>query len=491
MVVGEFTASSIANEQDRLEEDQREKLKTSKVDYAKLDSDVAALKLLAAKGNLAEALEGLLNLEKQHRLGEDATATKAACAAILEVLFKAKDWKALNEHIVLLAKRRSQLKQVVQAFVRQAMGYVDQAPDKETRVELIKTLQTVTEGKIYVEIERARLTRRLAGIWEEEGKIDEAADTLQEVAVETFGAMAKTEKIFYILEQVRLCLDRKDFIRAQILAKKVSPRAFVEQPNKKGQATGEVGIEGTTIEAPDAGTPTLEELKLRYYELLIRYHEHQDAYLEICRCYKAIAAMPSVAEDAKRAATVLRKICWFVVLAPTSSDQVTLLTDAAATKALEELPAYKDLLQAFITPEVVWWGVFSKRYADEMAAQEDVFGGPGGAARLKALRLRVTEHNVLVVAKYYSRLTLARLAELLDLPVEEAEERLSEMVVAGAVTAKINRPAGIVRFALRRAPAEHLNGWAANIRRLLEVVERATQDIQKESMVHKVPIGVA
>lgn len=38
-------------------------------------------------------------------------------------------------------------------------------------------------GQIYVEIERARLTRRLAGIWEEEGKIDAAADTLQEVAV--------------------------------------------------------------------------------------------------------------------------------------------------------------------------------------------------------------------------------------------------------------------------------------------------------------------
>lgn len=47
----------------------------------------------------------------------------------------------------------------------------------------------------------------------------------------------------------------------------------------------------------------------------------QDAYLEICRCYKAIAAMPSVVADAERAADVLRKICWFVVLAPTSSDQ--------------------------------------------------------------------------------------------------------------------------------------------------------------------------
>ena len=70
--------------------------------------------------------------------------------------------------------------------------------------------------------------------------------------------------------------------------------------------------------------------------------------------------------------------------------------------------------------QVVWWGVFSKRYEDEIAAQAEVFGGPGGAGRLKALRLRVTEHNVLVVAKYYSRITLARLAELLDLPVEEA-----------------------------------------------------------------------
>jgi len=41
----------------------------------------------------------------------------------------------------------------------------------------------VTEGKIYVEIERARLTKRLARIKEEEGNIDEAADILQEVAV--------------------------------------------------------------------------------------------------------------------------------------------------------------------------------------------------------------------------------------------------------------------------------------------------------------------
>lgn len=37
--------------------------------------------------------------------------------------------------------------------------------------------------QIYVEIERARLTRKLAKIKEQEGKIKDAAETLQEVAV--------------------------------------------------------------------------------------------------------------------------------------------------------------------------------------------------------------------------------------------------------------------------------------------------------------------
>lgn len=36
---------------------------------------------------------------------------------------------------------------------------------------------------MYVEIERARLTRRLAQMTEEAGKVSEAADILQEVAV--------------------------------------------------------------------------------------------------------------------------------------------------------------------------------------------------------------------------------------------------------------------------------------------------------------------
>ena len=73
----------------------------------------------------------------------------------------------------------------------------------------------------------------------------------------------------------------------------------------------------------------------------------------------------------------------------------------------------------------------------------------------------------------------------------QAEKHLSDMVVAKALSARIDRPAGVIRFARRKAPAELLNGWARSIGRLLEIVEKSTQNIQKESMIHKVAIGVA
>ncbi len=43
------------------------------------------------------------------------------------------------------------------------------------------------------------------------------------------------------------------------------------------------------------------------------------------RSYRAIYDTPAVQSDAARAAATLKLICWYAVLAPTSSDQITLL----------------------------------------------------------------------------------------------------------------------------------------------------------------------
>ena len=56
-------------------------------------------------------------------------------------------------------------------------------PSREVELKLIETLRTITEGKIYVEVERARLTHRLASMQEQDGDLNTAAKTMQELQV--------------------------------------------------------------------------------------------------------------------------------------------------------------------------------------------------------------------------------------------------------------------------------------------------------------------
>lgn len=88
---------------------------------------------------------------------------------------------------------------MVQAAVQTAMEYIGQMGEGEleVKVDLIDTLRTITEGKIYVENERARLTKQLADIKEKQGDVKEASKLLQDVQVETYGAMDKREERIY------------------------------------------------------------------------------------------------------------------------------------------------------------------------------------------------------------------------------------------------------------------------------------------------------
>ncbi|XP_031487440.1 26S proteasome non-ATPase regulatory subunit 12 homolog A-like [Nymphaea colorata] len=438
-------------------------------------------------GNLEASIESLLNVEKQMRLAADVAGTKKAVIDIVQLCFQARAWKTLNDQIVLLSKRRGQVKQAVTAMVQQAMQYIDETPDLETRIELIKTLNNVSAGKIYVEIERARLIKRLAKIKEEQGLIAEAADLMQEIAVETFGAMAKTEKIAFILEQVRLCLDRKDYVRAQILSRKISPRVFDADTSKEKKKPKEGD---NIVEEAPADIPSLLELKRIYYELMIRYYFHHNDYLEICRSYKAIYEIPSIREDPTQWMPVLRKICWYLVLSPHGPMQSSLLNSTLEDKNLTEIPNFRALLKQLVTMEVIRWTTLWETYKVEFEREREMLGGPLGDKAAEDLRQRIIEHNILVVSKYYSRITVKRLAELLCLSSQEAEKYMSEMVVSQSLVAKIDRPAGIVSFQSAKDSNDILNSWATNLEKLLDLVEKSCHQIHKETMVHKAALKV-
>ena len=56
----------------------------------------------------------------------------------------------MNEQVQLLSKKHGQLKQAITKMVQVVMGFIDDAPSLETKMAVIETLRTVTEGKVGI-----------------------------------------------------------------------------------------------------------------------------------------------------------------------------------------------------------------------------------------------------------------------------------------------------------------------------------------------------
>lgn len=138
---------------------------------------------------------------------------------------------------------------------------------------MIKSLKDICAGKIYVESESAKLHFMLSKIYEENGNLDAACEIIQDVHVETYGSLSKKEKADYILEQIRLNLLKKDFIRALIHSRKMNLKTIEE-----------VGF---------------EDVKVKFYSMMIEYYMVEKNTWEIAQAYFKIAttAKPSATVD--------------------------------------------------------------------------------------------------------------------------------------------------------------------------------------------------
>mmetsp|Transcript_38677 Transcript_38677/g.87912 ORF Transcript_38677/g.87912 Transcript_38677/m.87912 type:complete len:443 (-) Transcript_38677:854-2182(-) len=420
---------------------------------------IAKERELAKSGQLDGALQNLLSLEKTARLAGDIGGTTELVSAMVEFCYEAKDWPKLNETITMLAKRRAQLKQAVTAMVQLASKYVDEQPSLEAKLQLIETLRAVSEGKMFVEVERARLTKQLAAIHEAKGDLVEARKIMIDTVVETLGGMDKREKTEYILEQVRLCLDTDEFVRAQIMAKKINVKVF------------------KNVE--------LDDLKLRYYGMIVRYHVHSHNWMEIFRAYQSMWDSPSLKADQAAADRCLKMQVLYLALSPFDNEQSSELHALNALKELERLPLFKGILKFFIAQELFHFADLKPGLEAELAAMGE-FSEAETALMLETLHDRVTQHNIVVASLYYGRISMERLATLLALSIEAMEKQLCAMVSKKQIFARLDRPAGIITFAPPKKPNELLNDWSSDISQLLNLLEGTCHLIHKENMIHKI-----
>lgn len=99
--------------------------------------------------------------------------------------------------------------------------------------------------------------------------------------------------------------------------------------------------------------------------------------------------------------------------------------------------------------------------------------------------------NIRVMAKWYTRITLKRMAELLELDVEETVDFLSKLVCNKTVQAKIDGLDGVVNFEPPRNAHDVLTEWIDNASNLMSLLNEATHLINKERMVNEAGASVA
>ena len=164
----------------------------------------------------------LLLFERKCRTNNDLNSLKEVCLHTIKLCRERDDWAKLGSVLSVLNKRRSQSKHVINAVVLETISYLGDITSRAIKEDLIKVLMEICDGKIYVEAEGARLHMLLSQLYEQEGDLKKACDCIQDVHVETFGALTKKEKAEYILEQIRLNLLRSDYVRAMIQSRKMN-----------------------------------------------------------------------------------------------------------------------------------------------------------------------------------------------------------------------------------------------------------------------------
>lgn len=410
-----------------------------------------------AKTDHRAALDNLLLLEKQTRQASDSVSSKRVMVKIVDILASKQDWLLLDEQIVPLSKKHGQMKDSTQSLIQEIMSKLEKVSDLDMKVKLIESIRLVTENKIFVEVERARVTKLLSDIYLNEKKdLDKACDILNELQVETYGSMEMDEKIQFILDQMTLTNLKGDFQYSKILSRKILPRVL----NKYA------------------------EHKLRYYQLMIEIDLFEDSYMDVVKHNLNIYEIPKIAGDSEESLKILKNVVFFVIISPYSNLQNDLISKVKIDKNLSKLPFEQSLIKLFTTVELINWSDFEFKIISQLK-KEEVFNEKTekGKIHLEALKQRIIEFNLRVISKYYSNITLDRLCELLQLNQSETEATIIELVSKGDLYAKINRPLRVVNFIKPKDENELLNQWSMNIDQLLEGIETIEHLINKEELL--------
>jgi 26S proteasome regulatory subunit N5 len=154
-------------------------------------------------------------------------------------------------------------------------------------------------------------------------------------------------------------------------------------------------------------------------------------------------------------------------------------------------PLHVQALSLFTTDEIIRTPFPQQDLFEQQANIKKFDENPGNDKLSSAnhfihlFHVRIIEHNIRIISKYYQRIRFSRLQSLLQLSLEDLEVYLSDLSFNGDIYLKIDRPNGIVSFEKKRSSEEVLSEWSNDINKMMQLMETTCHLINRENMVHK------
>jgi len=284
--------------------------------------------------------------------------------------------------------------------------------------------------------------------------------------------MDKREKLEFILYQMKIMLKKKDYLRTLIVSRKINQKSLAD----KG----------------------IEDLKILFYSYLILYHTHENNYFENAMCYKTIYdTLKQNAESAEKISRIidfnflldrknlLENYILYLILDTYNPAQMKYLS-ALETEYEQELISNPELLgivRAFLSQELI--SIVPRSYG---VMNLDIFIGnvENKEQHLKDFQKQLIQHNLRVIAKYYDRVSLSRMSQLIGCHQEVTEAELCESINKKFIRAKIDRVQSTVYFKHQKNENTILNEWRSDIHQILDLVDHTCNLINRE---YDIPIN--
>ncbi|GET88312.1 proteasome regulatory non-ATP-ase subunit 5, putative [Leishmania tarentolae] len=430
--------------------------------------------LRSSNAKLGDIVAELLALEKVSRLGGDAGSTKQLAVEVLRIYRTQNELDLMLETLDMLMKKRGQTKQAQSAMIAEcAVVLTDDSLAKEKQEEVLERLAYVTENKIHVELEHARFTIELATLHEAAGRKRSACDMLRTLHIETITNMPRLEKLEALNQQIRLCLELEDYDHIPLVSRKINHRGL--------------------------GRDEAQQQKLKYFDLMRAYYAHRESFFNVGRCWYETYTTVKGTDD--KLCALSNMVVHYLIAENATGKEIEDLAECTAfspaTKLhdrvaalsiiseklrsdLEDIPQLYALLQRFNSIELIQERVSSEV---EVLCQTHPELAPY-PARQELLSNRCSEHDIMVIARFYTRIPLKRLAELVHLSTEHTEMFIMTMVTNKTLYAKMDRVDELVVFEARKNTTEVVASWNDSVERSVALLDKASHLITKERMLH-------